>query len=406
MVGLGGTLLTCPRLRVFGRMTPHQKVFVVPKSNDSGALRAAHAGLALSARAEASAAAPFSTDSTSLFALVRLLREGRASLCTSSAAYRFLVVRGIVVTQAKNVMMLYAGLYMAPLAYPYLDMLSLSVLLWAICLARPAARLAPRVPEASLFGPQNVVSATLATVLYLATLGILIGFLFVQPWFVPFETDVALNEWQTRSDNFESPIFFLWNAWFALDLATVFSKGHLYRLKASKNKALVWSVILLALPCVLLLFSGETAFNCAFKINCDKWTFFRIKDHWINSFLFPYERIGGDTWSAPLDSTNYSIFFKILVAAILLLASLLHHYLHSTLILGPLVQEWMPRRLGWDDGRGRVFLVWAKAKQRALFSRRRPGGLREAGTVLRPLEARAEEEEEMEGGGSAVDTGR
>ena len=38
--------------------------------NDSGALRAAHAGLALSARAEASAAAPFSTDSTSLFALV------------------------------------------------------------------------------------------------------------------------------------------------------------------------------------------------------------------------------------------------------------------------------------------------------------------------------------------------
>ena len=58
--------------------------------------------------------------------------------------------------QAKNIMLLYAGLYMAPLAYPYLDMLTLSVLLWAVCLARPAPRLAPRAPEASLLGPHNV----------------------------------------------------------------------------------------------------------------------------------------------------------------------------------------------------------------------------------------------------------
>ena len=29
--------------------------------------------------------------------------------------------------QSKNIMLLYAGLYMAPLAYPFLDMLSISV---------------------------------------------------------------------------------------------------------------------------------------------------------------------------------------------------------------------------------------------------------------------------------------
>lgn len=109
------TLITCrcARLRVYGRMAPHQKVQVVRKyaglghtvgmcgdgGNDSGALRAAHTGLALSGKAEASVAAPFSTGEESLHAMVLLLREGRASLCTSFAAYRFIVVRGIVWTQ-------------------------------------------------------------------------------------------------------------------------------------------------------------------------------------------------------------------------------------------------------------------------------------------------------------------
>ena len=44
-------------------------------------------------------------------------------------------------------------------------------------------------------------------------------------------------------------------------------QGHVHRLKASKNKALVWSVFCLALPCAVLLFAGETEFNCAFKVS-------------------------------------------------------------------------------------------------------------------------------------------
>ena len=137
---------TCARIRVFGRMTPQQKIQVVRRyagvamtvgmcgdgGNDSGALRAAHAGLSLGGSAEASVAAPFSTDAHSLGALVLLMREGRASLCTSFAAYRFLVVRGIVWTQAKNVMLLMSGLYLAPLAYLFIDLLSVSILVWAI----------------------------------------------------------------------------------------------------------------------------------------------------------------------------------------------------------------------------------------------------------------------------------
>ena len=124
-------------------------------------------------------------------------------------------------------------------------------------------------------------------------------------------------------------------AWFTELSCAAGPQGHVHRLKASKNKALVWSVFCLALPCAVLLFAGETEFNCAFKVsrappplqvaqnawgwvriaqfsereqrafagssqpahvrqvNCDRETFFRIADHWVNNFLFPYERIGG-----------------------------------------------------------------------------------------------------------------
>jgi len=58
--------------------------------------------------------------------------SGRASLCTSFAAYRFLVVRGIVWTQAKNIMLIMSGLYLAPMVYLYIDLVATSLLVWAI----------------------------------------------------------------------------------------------------------------------------------------------------------------------------------------------------------------------------------------------------------------------------------
>jgi hypothetical protein len=67
-------------------------------------------------------------------------------------------------------------------------------------------------------------------------------------------------------------------------------------------------------------------------------------------------------------------------------------YVHDVCVLGPLVQDWLPRR-GWDDGRGRRFLQWIKARRRALLARHareRAGGAPCPGHVLRPLPARAE----------------
>ena len=55
-------------------------------SNDCGALRAAHTGIALS-EAEASVVSPFTSKTKSIASVVDLLKEGRASLATSFAGY-------------------------------------------------------------------------------------------------------------------------------------------------------------------------------------------------------------------------------------------------------------------------------------------------------------------------------
>ena len=58
--------------------------------NDCGALRAAHAGVALS-EAEASVVSPFTAATKSVRSTVDLLREGRCALATSFAGYKFLI---------------------------------------------------------------------------------------------------------------------------------------------------------------------------------------------------------------------------------------------------------------------------------------------------------------------------
>ena len=88
------------KTRIFARMSPEGKVKAVQMhiekglivgmcgdgGNDCGALRAAHAGIALS-EAEASVVSPFTSKTKSIASVVDLLKEGRASLVTSFAGY-------------------------------------------------------------------------------------------------------------------------------------------------------------------------------------------------------------------------------------------------------------------------------------------------------------------------------
>lgn len=93
--------------RIFSRVTPEEKVAVVQMfrdrglivgmcgdgGNDCGALRIAHAGMALS-DAEASLVSPFTSQDKSIMSVVELLKEGRCALHTSFGAYKFIIIYG------------------------------------------------------------------------------------------------------------------------------------------------------------------------------------------------------------------------------------------------------------------------------------------------------------------------
>lgn len=94
---------------IFARIKPQQKAWIVEQlmelgkivgmcgdgTNDCGALKTAHVGLALSS-AEASIVAPFTSKAKAITDVPALIREGRCALATSFLAFKFMVLYPII----------------------------------------------------------------------------------------------------------------------------------------------------------------------------------------------------------------------------------------------------------------------------------------------------------------------
>lgn len=108
------------KAQVFARMSPDDKAFLVESlqevvehsigmcgdgANDCGALKVADVGLSLS-EAEASIAAPFTSQVQNISCVVTLLREGRAAMITSFQAFKFIELYSLI--QFFSVVMLYS----------------------------------------------------------------------------------------------------------------------------------------------------------------------------------------------------------------------------------------------------------------------------------------------------------
>lgn len=91
------------KAKVFARMTSEEKAYLVKKlkgrdnavgmcgdgANDCKALKTADIGLSLS-EAEASIAAPFTSLTPNISPIITLLREGKASLCTTFQLFKMI----------------------------------------------------------------------------------------------------------------------------------------------------------------------------------------------------------------------------------------------------------------------------------------------------------------------------
>lgn len=106
---------------------------------DCGALRAAHAGMALS-DAEASIVSPFTGKSKSVRCVVDMLLEGRATLHTSFAMYKYLVCNGLILSLTKQAIFYY-GVLLCIFSYMMIDLVATLGLGYFMVLALPPKRL-------------------------------------------------------------------------------------------------------------------------------------------------------------------------------------------------------------------------------------------------------------------------
>ncbi|CAH0519293.1 unnamed protein product [Peronospora belbahrii] len=157
-------------IRIFSRMTPDGKVECVKLhmetgavtgmcgdgGNDCGALRFAHAGVALS-DAEASVVSPFTSREKSIQSVVDLCREGRCSVATSFASVKFLIMYGLI-GSVLRLFMYFHAINLSQWCWILVEGFMLVGCSYVITLSKPLDELKPFRPTSSLIGPTTLAS--------------------------------------------------------------------------------------------------------------------------------------------------------------------------------------------------------------------------------------------------------
>jgi cation-transporting ATPase 13A3/4/5 len=206
--------------------------------NDCGALRAAHAGVALS-DADASVVSPFTAKTKSVAAVVDLLREGRCALATSFAGYKFLITYGQIFPVVK-LWCFYYGAIMPMFDYLVVDVIIVMAVSWAITKAEPMEALGAQRPTSSLLGPTTLASVIGLTLINTAMLGVAMWMMAAEPEYVKWPAKLSVGaSWWTLGDNWESTVLFVCFSNQFVSSALSFGLGSKYRKSLASNRALL-----------------------------------------------------------------------------------------------------------------------------------------------------------------------
>jgi len=214
--------------------------------NDSGALRAAHVGMALSSATAATVVAPFTTNRGSVAPIADICREGRGALATSFAGYKFCVHYGLLNSSFKFVTYYY-GTSQTMAANYFQDIGGFLSLSYAMTLARPALTLVGDRPSSSLFSVYMVASVLGMWLINVFCLWSVFAAVTSHEDYVRFPVHLVLiTQWWKRSRNWESTCVFFCYSYQFFWSALVFSFGHLFRLAWYQN-ALLFALVSAAL---------------------------------------------------------------------------------------------------------------------------------------------------------------
>lgn len=271
------------RVRVFARLNPHQKVRVINAfkrlgiitgmcgdgTNDCLALQASHAGISLT-NGTASMVAPFTSKNNKLQSVITLIREGRGSLVTSLACFKFMLLFGLMIAFVKVCLFKKCRGVMPEWGYLLLENAILLSLSHTMALSRPIDRLRIRSPTSSLLGPLSLSSVGFmfgTNVIFLLLLFRLFDWLGIKSS-LEFNSKANPASWWILSDNFESPTVCLWLCYQVVNAALVFSFGGIFRESVLSNTYFTMTWFSINAILTFLLFTGPSKFTCLFRINC------------------------------------------------------------------------------------------------------------------------------------------
>lgn len=246
---------------IYARMSPDEKHELMEQlqkldyivgfcgdgANDCGALKAADVGISLS-EAEASVAAPFTSQIFDISCVLDVIKEGRGSLVTSFACFQYMSLYSAI--QFISITILYCrGSNLGDFQFLYIDLLLIIPIAIFMSWCKPYHKLAKKRPSANLVSPKILVPMLVS---------ILICIVFqVVPWML-----VQKKSWYVKpivggddavesSDN--TVLFFVSNFQYILT-AVVLSIGPPYREPMAKNKGFIVDILLSVLMSVALMF--------------------------------------------------------------------------------------------------------------------------------------------------------
>ncbi|KAJ8732100.1 hypothetical protein PYW08_014830 [Mythimna loreyi] len=236
---------------VFGRFGPDQKTQLVTAlqgedlvvgmcgdgANDCGALKAAHVGISLS-EADASVAAPFTSQEQNIKCVKLLALEGRCALSTSFAIFKYMALYSLI--QFFSILILY-NFYsiLGNNQFLYIDLVLTTLLALSLGRAAPGPTLTRASPPVSLVALSSLLPLVMQVVLVLVMQIAAIYLLYAQPWFKPVEGGPDVEQVQC----WENTVLFIVTAYQYLIMACVYAKGWPFRQRFCTNYSMVITLV-------------------------------------------------------------------------------------------------------------------------------------------------------------------
>lgn len=212
-------------------------------ANDCGALKAAHTGISLS-EAESSVASPFTSKNPNIECVLKVIKEGRAALVTSSGIFKYIAAYSLC--QFVSVMILYSlESNLTDFEFLYIDLFIISVCTFLFGKTEAyKGKLVKDTPLSSLISLSPILSLALQLFVIIFFQVTAFEYLKMQDWYEPF--DATAKENKDSVGCLENYVIFTVSSFQCIILAIVFTKGKPYRASIFTNWGLITTTILLA----------------------------------------------------------------------------------------------------------------------------------------------------------------